>query len=549
MHRALWKLMQLRWHAAWRRWLRQVKTIRGALMVLVWLGMMWPLCCGLLGPLVLPDAAIPNAAMATGRQMVRDLASLGMFLVWLLALGLSSGDKALVFSMAELDFLFAAPFKRRELIAYKLMAGALSVLSFALMFSVMCRIGFHYWIAGFVGLVLAIGFLQLSLVAWALARQVVAERAYNLTRKLLLFGVLVAVAAGLGQALANRDLNDWRGLAADFRESWTGCCLLAPFEVFSRAVTAERLFPDAAGWCLAGLAIDVALVVLVMRLDSNYLEAAATASRKRYEMTQRVLRGDWSAVRKVRVKLRLPPPHWLAGAGPVAWRQTLHLLRTSLNLLYAAFVAAGICVVVPLFHDTPDTRFGVSIVAGYLAGMSLCFACFLPFGLRADVDRLDTLKALPLPVWALVVGELGPPAILMSLSQIVLISAGSAIHAEQWLAVPTAVLFAPPANLLLIACDNLLFLLFPYRTALGAAGDMQSAGRQMLLMIFRIPVMMSLAGAAGGAGALAWVVTGESWLAFAAVAWFVLCCEVAMLMAACTWAFQRFDVSVETPGE
>jgi hypothetical protein len=70
---------------------------------------------------------MPNAAMDTGRQMVRDLAPLGMFLVWLLALGLSGGDKALVFSMAEVDFLFAAPFKRRELIAYKLMAGALSV--------------------------------------------------------------------------------------------------------------------------------------------------------------------------------------------------------------------------------------------------------------------------------------------------------------------------------------------------------------------------------------------------------------------------------------
>src|SRR5580704_15132365 len=98
MHRALWKLMKLRWRAAWRRWLRQVKTIRGALMLLVWLGMMSPLCCGLLGPLVLPDAAMPNDAMATGRQTVRDLAPLGIFLVWLLALGMSGGDKALVFT-------------------------------------------------------------------------------------------------------------------------------------------------------------------------------------------------------------------------------------------------------------------------------------------------------------------------------------------------------------------------------------------------------------------------------------------------------------------
>ncbi|HVC92351.1 MAG TPA: putative ABC exporter domain-containing protein [Pirellulales bacterium] len=544
MQRALWTLMKLRWRAAGRRLLRQGKTVRGVFALLVWLGMMSPLCCGFIGALVQSDAL-----MAPARQFTCEFAPLGMFLMWLLALALSAGDKALVFSMAEVDFLFAAPFKRRDLIAYKILSSAPNVLLLALMFSIMGRFSYHFWIAGFVGLVLGIGFLQYSLVAWALTRQTVAERAYNLTRKLLLCGVLVAVAAGLGRALANRELTDWRGLAADFRESWAGSCLLAPFEVFSRAVTAERMFPDAAGWCLTGLAIDVALVVLVMSLDSNYLEAAANASRKRYEMAERVLRGNWSGMRKVRVKLRLPPPRWLAGAGPVAWRQTLHLLRTSVNLLNAALVAAGICVVVPLFHDTPGTRLAVWIVTDYLAGISLCFACFLPFGLRADVDRLDAFKAQPLPELATVVGELVPPAILMSLIEIVLLSAGAVIQAGQWLVVPAAVCFAPPANLLLIACDNLLFLLFPYRTAMGAAGDMQSAARQMLLMMLRVPVFMSLAGAVGGAGALAWVVTGESWPAFAAAAWFVLWCEVALLIAACTWAFRRFDVSLETPGE
>ncbi|HEV3024116.1 MAG TPA: putative ABC exporter domain-containing protein [Pirellulales bacterium] len=545
MHTALLILTRLRWAADFRRTYRQARTLRGALLLLVWIGFVLPaITCGLLGTWFQPEAV-----MATTGAFVRDFAVFGMFAVWFMTLALSSGDQALAFSMAEVDWLFAAPFTRRDLIAHKLSLNALGLVLMGLMFSIMGRIGFHLWIAGFAGIVLLLAFFQLSLIAVALTRQMVAERAYTRTRRLLMGGVLVAVALGVGQAIAGRDLADWRGLAVDFRASWTGRCLLAPFEVYGRTITAERLFPDAVGWGLLGLAIDAALVAGVMFLDANYLEAAAEVSRKRYEATQRVMRGDWWSARKTHAKLRLPPPAWLAGAGPVAWRQTLHLLRGSINLLDPALVAAGICVAVPLFHDTPNTRFVVSVIADYLAGMSLFFASFLPFGLRADVDRLDTFKSLPLATWAVVLGQLGPPAALLSLIQIVLLGAAALVHSQHAVALLAVVFFAPPVCLLLVACDNLLFLLFPYRTAPAVAGDMQSAGRQMLLMTLRLPVLMFLGGVAGGGGVLAFFVARESWLAFAAAAWCVLACEVVSMLAACTWAFQRFHVSIETPAE
>jgi hypothetical protein len=115
MHPALWTLMKLRWHAAGRQLLRQIRTVRGALVLLFWLGAMstW-LCMGFVAPLFQPAPVIDLA-----QELVRDFSSLGMFLMWLGLLAMSAGDKALVFSMAEVDFLFAAPFKRRELIAFK----------------------------------------------------------------------------------------------------------------------------------------------------------------------------------------------------------------------------------------------------------------------------------------------------------------------------------------------------------------------------------------------------------------------------------------------
>jgi hypothetical protein len=71
----------------------------------------------------------------------------------------------------------------------------------------------------------------------------------------------------------------------------------------------------------------------------------------------------------------------------------------------------------------------------------------------------------------------------------------------------------------------------------------------MLLMAVRMPMIMFFAGAAAGAGTLAFLVFGESWPAFAAGAWCVLVGEIALLLILCASALRRFDVSLETPGE
>ena len=46
-------------------------------------------------------------------------------------------------------------------------------------------------------------------------------------------------------------------------------------------------------------------------------------------------------------RLRLPPLHWLAGVGPIAWRQLLLAMRTSRHMLIMTVVilAMGIAMV------------------------------------------------------------------------------------------------------------------------------------------------------------------------------------------------------------
>ena len=70
---------------------------------------------------------------------------------------------------------------------------------------------------------------------------------------------------------------------------------------------------------------------LVLKLDADYLEAAAAVSQKVYEQLQRIRQGGGLSMPATRgaARLRLPGLPWLGGAGPIAWRQVLISLRTS----------------------------------------------------------------------------------------------------------------------------------------------------------------------------------------------------------------------------
>ena len=101
--------------------------------------------------------------------------------------------------------------------------------------------------------------------------------------------------------------------------------ILAPFEVFSHAILAVDVFPDLVGWGVAAAAIDLGLLILVVKLDADYVEGAAAISQKLYERMQRARKGGGVALptSKVEARLRIPRLPWLGGAGPLAWRQLL----------------------------------------------------------------------------------------------------------------------------------------------------------------------------------------------------------------------------------
>ena len=194
-----------------------------------------------------------------------------------------------------------------------------------------CLIYFRSWLSAFVGIFLTLQFMQFLTLAVALAGQIVAEHAYTRTRKLLLLLVGALVAAGLAQMLWQTPVESIPALARSFRGTWTGRIVLAPFEVFSAAILAEAWFPDLLCWGAGAAAIDLGLLVLVLKLDADYLEGAAAISQRLYERIQKARQGGGLALPapKGATRLRVPRLPWLGGAGPVAWRQLLMAMRTS----------------------------------------------------------------------------------------------------------------------------------------------------------------------------------------------------------------------------
>ena len=105
----------------------------------------------------------------------------------------------------------------------------------------------------------------------------------------------------------------------------------------------------------------------------------------------------------------------------------------------------------------------VQIVASLVFYSFLLLPTALKFDFRRDIDRLGVLKALPISVTAVTLGELAVPVLLCTLFQAVVLLAALLIRPfpVSWCLMVLVVLL--PVNLLIFALENLIFLLYPYR--------------------------------------------------------------------------------------
>ena len=494
-----------------------------------------------LGPALYRALRMPHAEP----QMVRTIAPFAILGFCLSNLFTSFGDSAVPFTGAEVDFLFPGPFTRRALLGYKILKTALGTAFTTLVFSILFLRYTTSWLACGVGIWLTIQFMQLFAIAVIMVGQTIGERAYSGTRRgILVVAALLAIMA-IGTTLAARPHGNSLDFMMRVHATIAGRVLLAPFDVFAHTITAGGA--DLLKWGVPALLIDLLMVALVIGLDANYLETAATVSQRRYERRQRsrgggVARLAGASGPRFRV-IQLPR---FGGAGPIAWRQLVGAVRSSRALLILLIVI-GIAGGTFILQHRDNSFSSVEKLLGAVAWINMVLISMLKFDFRDELDRLDLLRSLPVRPIAVAAGELFTPVLVLTAMQATLLVAVTLCVKDGWkFALPIAA-FAVPFNVLQVGIENLLFLMFPLRSAGLIAGDMQLFGRQMVIFPCKFLLLLAALAVVAAVGTVGYILGNQSWPAFGAVAWVALSLVALATIPVLGRAYGRFDPSMHTP--
>jgi hypothetical protein len=529
-------LYRLQGRALVRRITRNMRSVKGALLAVF--GVL------VVGSWIAPSLWQAHSGPRTDPQTVRDAAPLLLLVMAMMALLSSGGEKAVAFTPAEVDFLFPGPFTRRQLLAYKIGKALAGLLFSATLMAVVFLRHAAGWLQAWCGLFLAMLFLHLLSMAITLVAQSAGERVYTRSRKIILAVVLLAAGAAGWPLLKQGGRLGFTQVMHALHGSRVGTILLAPLDVFGELFTAQTWH---AGLVYASLALGINAVLLfvVFYLDADYLEAAASRSQAVYARIQRLRKGGLTAIAGPGKKVRgaVPQLPFMAGVGPVAWRQMTSALRSSRGLLLVMLILA-VSVGPVLMTSGGGARLGRSIL-GIVAWMTLFVVGWLRFDFRSDLDQMDHLKSLPIRPWAVATGQITTPTLLMTLCHWMIIASVMAVSRRVDVFMIAAAAISLPFNALLFGIENFIFLLFPTRAA-ATPGDFQGYGRQILVFFVKGLLILVAAGIAAAVAFAVHLIVG-SWLATLLTAAVVIALVAVGTIPAVAWAFGRFDVAADVP--
>ena len=536
MHRTLLLLSKLRLIGQWRKTKRSLASPMGILVALFALGFF--------SMIVLPRLLIPGVPRETMTPITNLIFHPAMlFFFWISTLIGSRLKSPIAFSMAEVDFLFCGPFTRRQLLVHKLLISTLGPLGFAVITPLLFP--FVWWPAAIVGVLLMATFMQWWTILLALAIDWIGTR-YRVLRWALLWVALTAAAASIWQSGALASEGDFRERLSALESSWASQVVLAPFVVFSRAISAQSVGPMLA-WGGGALAMLLGVGVAILKLDGYFVEASLAASRRRYETIERLKRSGGAAAFRMRSRPRFTLPRLprLLGAGPIAWRQGLEIVRNSggpiVVVAVPAVIGLGVALaVVTVGHgDAPVVAIiiGVTLFVGFALNM-------MPMGLRADLDHLEVMKTLPIGSNSIVLGSVVFAILYVTFLQLITAICMAAVLGEWYGAVPLALAVALPINVLSLAFDGVMVLLFPSIRRF-VPGDPLVAMRVMLVSLAKVVFALAAVMFAAVPFGIARLLGSHSLAIPIAGGYCILMVEGLATVALAALLFDRFDASAQ----
>lgn len=518
------------------------------------------------------------------------LGALILFAVVLLSWVMESSRAALIFSEAEIAFLFPAPVKRKTLIHYKLLKSQILIIFMILLLTVI----FARFTAGKIAWIHALGWwvilsiLGLHRLGASFVRTRLLDRGIsNWKRRIVILtlvaGAVIAVVIWAKNTIPPYQLEDPSGGHAPQLFVFTDSIAHYVREVLQSGPAPYLLYPFrlvvrpyvSLDWPEFFAAFGPALLLLVLhyfwvvRSNVAFEEASIEASRKMAEKVASFRANRGQMVSTPRKKKKAPFELRVGGTPAIAflWKNLIGAgqvfnVRFWLLMLWISGVSG--------FAISSGSKGGFDLAnfVGVLAMMLLMMSFFIGPQMmrqdfRQDLPMADVMKTYPLRGWQVALGELAAPVVILTGIQWILIVLTTILCSKfgrdefplEWrlsLAGSLALL-APALNCVTLIIPNAAVLMFPgwFGTGKDQTQGIEVMGQRIIFAFGQFFVFLGALLPAGVAflvtfwlakmfvGAAIAVPIGAVWatVALGAEAWFGL-----------LWLgrlFDKFDLSLE----
>ena len=526
-------------------------------------------------------SAAGASGFAVDPLFFESIGALILFGIVLLAWVIPHKRAALMFTEAEVAFLFPAPISRRGLIHFKLLRSQLAILFTVVFFTLLSSMGGNNrpWLIRAAGWWVILFTLNLHFLAASFALTKLMDRGIsNWKRRLAIIGLALAAAGAVGvwAARAIPELTAEKlasvGSAMEYSEqllvSGPLPYLLFPF----RLVVHPYLAADWGAFLIAlgpALGMMVLHYVWVVRADVAFEEASVDASRKFADKMAAARAGNWRAA-SGKFKPKRAPFGLRPNGSPVVavlWKNLVSAgsaftLRTGIIVMIS-----GLIMAFALRGAVGDSNW-VGMV-GLFSGMIGLWALLIGpqivrQDLRQDLPNADWLKLFPLRGWQVALGEILAPAVILTAIQwlllvVTMVCAGQLadgkISGVMVLAIGGGLAMLLPAlNLISLLIPNAAVLLFPawFQAGKDAPQGIEATGQRLIFAMGQfLAFALSLVPAGVGFAGVYFLIAqlfGAPVVAVAVAslaATVVLGLEVALGVMWLGKLFERFDLSAE----
>jgi hypothetical protein len=371
------------------------------------------------------------------------------------------------------------PLRPRDLVAYRLASVTMTTILKAGLFTLLLLPDLRCAPLGLAGLLLAMMLLEMLRMAIAIATWGMGNSALLAYRTAVVAG-LVAGGFAIGAVIVREgafsgQINVGDGLLqrllvmlVQWNDSGFGYAAL-PFQPFLDLILADSITPANAGLTAAALVTEWGLAAAVIGWYATTSRRVAEREKRNY-LTRGAAR-DWFAgpiqselgpARSGKFRLRLwRIPRW-GGAGALAWRQLVGARRHWGSLLTELIAPAVLACSPGFVIENPNLA--LLATSGTLAFYTfLLLPTALRFDFRRDLDRLATLKGLPITPAAAAIGQTLAPVLIATVFQSGVLAFAVAARSLPPHYLFMAMLVMIPLNVLVFGLDNLIYLLYPYR--------------------------------------------------------------------------------------